>query len=433
MTRLGHASRRTFLGGALAATAALSSSALSGCARGTLTRAAPAGVVTMNNDNSTWEPGYAAASDVLEQRIGLELSVRAVPNTSNYQQVVRMSAQTDSTTDIIKWWNGFRLTDIARNGLLTELDASWDRAEENGWVSPGLREQFSYQGHTYGVPLYKSYFAAFYSRSAFQRIGAEPPQTFEDLLSLCAELRDAGITPIGAGGATSWESLIWFQQLLGGLDPDFYQAVVDNSASYTDAPAQEAMQHWVQMYADNLFSPPDFDSSTTPALLKDGSLGLTLTGTWQANSFTQAGVGSDDVGLFLVPPVDPAVEPMAFVESGAFAVPTNAHKQQDGLAVTSEWLATEVQQAWVDFLGDTSANPDAVPTDSVVRELAEQTSRRPPRELLRYWEASPPVLVEGNVQDLSAFMVTPDRATARSTLQSMQDRSIAEWRAWENS
>ena len=35
---------------------------LGGCARGTETRAAPAGVVSLNNDNATWAPGNADAS-----------------------------------------------------------------------------------------------------------------------------------------------------------------------------------------------------------------------------------------------------------------------------------------------------------------------------------------------------------------------------------
>src|SRR5690625_1304285 len=98
---------------ALALTSATGVSALAGCARGTLTRPAPEDVITLNNDNTTWTPGYNAASDILETRIGLSLQPRAIADTSNYQQVVRMSAHTDATTDIIKWWNGYRLRDIA--------------------------------------------------------------------------------------------------------------------------------------------------------------------------------------------------------------------------------------------------------------------------------------------------------------------------------
>lgn len=424
-------SRRTLLGGTLGGAAALSG--LTGCARGTLTRPAAPGTVTFNNDNSTWQPGYTDASAVLADRIGLELAVRAIPNVSNYQQVVRMSAQTDSTTDLFKWWNGYRLRDIARSDLLVDLSPAWDRAEGEGWVDPQLRESFSLDGRAFGVPLYRSYFAAFYSRAALDRVGASVPGTFEQLRDLCAELRDDGVTPVLAGGASSWESLMWFQQLVGGLDPDYYEAVTAGRASYTDDVAQEAMQLWSGMYAEGFFSAADADSSAAPNRLQEGTAGLTLAGTWSANSYSQAGVTSDDVGVFLVPPPNPDVGDYAFVESGAIAVPVNAHKTEDALALAGEWLATDVQQAWVDFLGDTSANPGALPRGSVVSDFAQQMAQADPRQLVRYWEASPPILIEGNVQDLSAFMVGPTESGGRAALVSMQSRAESEWLAWSNS
>jgi multiple sugar transport system substrate-binding protein len=89
-----------------------------------------------------------------------------------------------------------------------------------------------------------------------------------------------------------------------------------------------------------------------------------------------------------------------------------------------------VQQAWVDQLGDASANPAALPTGSIVGDLAHDVARVRPREVTRYWEASPPVLVEGNVRDLSSFMVTPTVDNGIAMLRTMQDRADAEWKAW---
>lgn len=396
-----------------------------------MTKPAGPGVITFNNDNSTWEPGYQAAAKVLKERTGFGLQVRAIPNVSNYQQVVRMSAQTDSTTDLIKWWNGYRLQDIVRGDILTDLTPAWEQAESEGWVTPSLRDSFSLEGKAYGVPLYKSYFAMFYSKKAFAKHGVEPPKTFDDLLDIARTFRDAGMVPISAGGASSWESLIWFQQLVAGLDPDFYQAVCSNRARFTDPTAQDAMALWASMYEDKLFSAPDVESTGNPGLLQSGDLGMTLGATWSANEYSSAKVGTDDVGMFLVPPANPDAELTAFVESGAISVPANAHKRDDAVTVTNAWLATDVQQAWVDFLGDISANPNAVPRDSVITPFAEEMVANPPRELTRYWEASPPVLVEGNVLDLSAFMVNPTTDNAKETLQAMQDRADQEWKVWD--
>ncbi len=404
--------------------------AVVGCSRGTLTQPAPAGVVTLNNDNPTWAPGLESASGVLQERVGVELQIRANANTSNYQQIVRTSALTDATTDLVKWWNGYRLHELVHGDVLTDLSQAWDRAEREGWVDHELRASFSEGGVPYGMPLYRSYFAMFYSKQVFDQHGLQPPETFPEFLDIARTLRDANVVPIAATGASSWESLTWFQQLVAGIDPDFYEAVTEGQAKFTDPVAEQAMELWVEMYADQLFSSPDIDGSGIAVQLADGSCGMSLSGTWLANSFRTAGVGPSDVGVFLVPPVDPAAEESVFVESGALCVPANAHKHDQALEVAEHWLSTDVQQAWIDFLADVSANPSAIPTDSVVTDFAQEMRGRSPRQLIRYWEASPPALIEGNVQDLSSFMVTPTQANAGRTLASMQERSEREWEVW---
>jgi multiple sugar transport system substrate-binding protein len=42
------------------------------------------------------------------------------------------------------------------------------------------------------------------------------------------------------------------------------------------------------------------------------------------------------------------------------------------------------------------------------------------------------VLIEGNVQDLSAFMINPTAANASRTLSSMQRRADKEWKVWRS-
>ena len=401
-----------------------------GCARGTYTQPAPGNVLTLNNDVATWSDAYDAASAALERRVGYRLAVRAVPNQSTYQQIVRMSAQTDATTDLFKWWNGYRLQDIARGGIVTDLSAAWDHAEAEGWVDPAMRAPFTFEGRPYALPLYKTYYPMFFSRRAFATAGVSVPTTFAELLDVARTLRDAGITPIGATGATSWESIIWFTQLLIGHGPDYYEDVTAGRASYLDDTAVSAMELWARMYGEGLFSGPDIDVQGYPGMFADGTLGMTLGGTFNVNSYTAAGLGAADVGLFLVPPADPAAGPAVVVESAALCVSADAHKHEQAMAAADAWLATEVQQPWVDQLGDASANPAALPTGSVVVDLAKDVARVRPREVTRYWEASPPVLVEGNVRDLSAFMVSPTVDNGIATLRTMQDRADDEWKAW---
>ncbi|GAB3185567.1 extracellular solute-binding protein [Nesterenkonia halophila] len=419
-------SRRTLLGTAGTAGAAV---LLAGCARGTLTRAAPGPDVTLSNDNPTWAPGLTDAGDLLREHTGHGISVRATPDVSSYQQIVRTSARTDSTTDLVKWWNGYRLRDVARSGIFADLSTIWDEAEAQQWVDPTMRETFSAEGTPYAIPLHQSYYAMFYSRPVFEKLGLEPPATWDDFLAVAEELKADGVTPIASGGTSTWEAIIWFQQLVNGIDPDFYTDLTEGRASYLDDVAVEAMEVWGRLYERGFFSPPDFSVPEAPGRFDEGTVGMNLYGTWNANTYVQAGLG-DIFGLYMVPPVEPSAPPTIVTESGAIAVADNAHKRDEALEVLASWLRTDVQQIWVDFLNDLSANPDALPSVPAVQDLAAAVAETEPRLATRYWEASPPVMVEGNVKELGAFMASPSTRTARATLRRMQKRAEDEWKKW---
>jgi multiple sugar transport system substrate-binding protein len=404
--------------------------ALAGCARGSSTRPAAAGYVTLDSDNGTWGPGWAAASKPLKASTGYALQPRSVPNVGNYQQIVRMSSQTGATTDLVKWWNGYRLQDLARGDVLSPLDDAWDQAIERGWVDGSLRKSFQYAGRTFGMPLYKSYYPVFYDKGTFSRLGLDVPTTWDEFIAVAKRLKEASVVPITAPGASTWESLIWFQQLVAGLDPTFYQDLTNGRASYSDATARDALDVWAGMYADGLFSPPDAQTTTIPGLVDKQQFGMYVYGTFTINALLAAGVTGRQMGLFMLPPVRSSARPSIFIESGALCVPSNAHKRDAALRVAGDWLSAPVQQGWVDFLGDTSPNPRVLPERSFVSDIAAIVQKDRPLELTRYWEASPPALVEANVQSLGSFMVHPTPRNAVSTLAEMQRKAVTEWKTW---
>ncbi|WP_329454181.1 ABC transporter substrate-binding protein [Streptomyces sp. NBC_01497] len=397
-----------------------------------MSRPAPSDVLSLFNDNPSWAPGFQDAGRQLLRRAGYRLAPRAVPNVSNYQQIVRMSAQTDSSADLIKWWNGYRLRDIARAGLLADVSGAWDEAERRGWCEdPALRESFTSDGRQYGVPLYKSYYAVFYSKPLFARLGVGVPATWQEFLHIVDLTHARGITPIASGGATTWESSIWFQQLVNGLDHRFYLDLTAGKRSYTDAECRQAMALWSDLYRRGAFSSPDVSAADLPGSFTKGRTAMFLYGTWDTGAFLDAGVKDADLGAFLLPP-PPGGDRSVLVESGVLAVSANAHKRGAAVEAARAWLDPAVQKAWTGFLRDTSADPAVLPDVGAVRQVAAQVRAERPAQAVRYWEASPPVLIEGNVQDLSAFMIQPTAARATQTLQSMQRRAEKEWKAWKS-
>ncbi|HEU5130293.1 MAG TPA: extracellular solute-binding protein [Glycomyces sp.] len=404
---------------------------LASCSQGSSSGGQSSDVVTLNGDRADFTDAYGLAGAELEAITGYAIEPRNVPSTENYQQVVRSSLQTDSTTDLVKWWNGYRLQDLARSGGLADLSGQWDSAVDQGWVNPETRDSFSYDGKVYGIPMYKSYWVVFYNTGVFDQVGIAPPATWDEFEENNAKLRDAGVTPLFATQEAGWTSSIWFAEILSKLDPVFYADLMVGEAKYTDEPAQEAMRIWSGMYAEGYFTAADVAWDSEPSLLAKGEVAQVPMGTWRNGTFAEAGLGEADYSAFLLPTVHPDTAPSVIVESGSISVAENAPNKEAALETMANWLAPEVQQPWVDNIKDTSANPQVTTDDPILETVLEAVGAQEPTELVRYWEASPPALIEGGVQYLGAFMADPSESNIMPTLENLQTLADDEWAQWD--
>ena len=412
--------------------------ALGACSQGSASGGSEAGssggptMLTLNGDRADFTDAYEVAGQALQGIGDAGIDPRNVPSTENYQQVIRSSLQTSSTTDLVKWWNGYRLQELARSGGLADLTPQWDAAVEKGWVRPGTKDSFAYDGKVYAMPMYKSYWVMFYNKDAFEKAGITPPKTWAEFMSNNEKLKSSGSTPLFGTQEPGWTSFIWFAEILSKLDPAFYAKLMAGEAKYTDEPARQAMTIWADMYAKGYFTKPDVAWDSEPALLKKGAVAQVPMGTWRNGLFIENGMKPDDYGAYLLPMVDSSSPQSVIVESGILAVAEKAPQKDAAVKAMGDWLNPAVQGPWVNTIKDTSANPGVVTDDAVLTSVSEQVSAAKPTELVRYWEASPPALIEGGVQILATFMVKPTEANIDPTLQKMQDLADSEWAKWKS-
>ncbi|MGV8851462.1 MAG: ABC transporter substrate-binding protein [Rhodoglobus sp.] len=408
---------------------------LGACATGSAAGGGQAqdGVVTLNGDRADFVDGFTAAGIELEAAGASTIEPRNVPSTENYQQVIRSSLKTSSTTDLLKWWSGYRLQDLARSGGLANLDSAWDTAVENGWVNPETKSSFSYDGTVYGIPMYKSYWVIYYNKNVFAEVGITPPATWDEFMSNNEKIKAAGVAPMFATQEAGWTSFIWFEEILSKLDPEFYVKLMNGEASYTDAPAQEALEIWSDLYAKGYFTAPDVAWDNEPALFQEGAVAQVPMGTWRNGTFVANGMTEKDYGAYILPVIKEGVAPSVITESGVIAVAEKAPNKDEAIRTMSEWLNPDVQDVWVNSIKDTSANPNVVTNDPTLTSVTEQVAEIAPIELERYWEASPPALIETAVQHLGAFMVNPSKDNILPTLEKMQAIADTEWAKWRES
>lgn len=412
-------------------TVAAASLLLAACAQGSQTATGDADAVSYIGDEAAILPQLEAAADVIDSEVGVSFAPRTVQSTENYQQVIRSSLSSDSTTDLLKWWNGYRVQELARGGGLADLTEAWDEAVDNGWINDDTRDGFSYEGRVYGIPFDKSYWTVYYNKNVFDDLGLNVPADWDEFESNAQTIADAGITPFFATIEPGWTSFIWFEEFVSKLDPDFYVDLTNGDASYTDDVAQEAMDIWADFYERGFFTPADTPWDNEVPMLASGSVAMTVAGSWRNGSFAASDLTSEDYGSFVLPTIEPGTEQTVIAESGIITAAERGANLDGARQWLTQLLSPDAQAALVAESKGLSPNPEVSSDDPVLNSIREEVLSGEMRELTRYWEASPPALIEGNVQDLAAFMADPAPQNISSTLQAMQSRAEAEWASWE--
>ncbi len=423
-------SRRTLVKGGLALGAASPAIAAFLAAGPGAGRAAAQGTTTLrfSHDKAPWDEFYQEMGQMSAEAIGVGLEVTPFSDTTSYQQTILSSLPTDDAPDVFTWWSGFRMEDLYASGNLLDVTSVWEAAVPAGNLPESLAAAFTFDGKQYGVPNHVSYWPTFYNTRVFDENGLTPPTTWDELMAAAETLKGAGVTPFYATIDGRWPSFIWFEELLIRTDPDFYNELVQGRKSYTDPVVVGAMETWKTLFDNEYFTALDIPMDSNAAgMFANGEIAMFQIGTWFQQQFIDAGMTpGEDFDAFVLPNLNPDLaEKVIVVESGPFAIPTNAANAEASLEFFNWWVSPEAQSAWAEKLGDAPANPKAQSTNPILAGLISTLGEQQYRFMQRYWEASPPPIVEAAVDELGRFMLNPGEY--QSVLETIEGLAQAEW------
>lgn len=148
------------------------------------------------------------------------------------------------------------LREYVQTGQIADLSAMW-RSE--GWDQAfpnALKRAVSFDGKPYFVPQAIQWNPIFYQKSIFNQVGLDVPTTWEEVLSACEALSEAGFVPFVIS-ANGWHPPVarWFSILNLRLNgPQFHEQVMRGEVSFTDARIREVFEYWSEMFAHNCFA-----------------------------------------------------------------------------------------------------------------------------------------------------------------------------------
>ncbi len=380
------------------------------------------------HDKSPWQDYFVEMSALAEEQIQIAWEPIPYSDTTSYQQVINSSISTSDAPDIFTWWSGYRMEDMYKSGNLLDVSDIWQAAIEAGDLPESLSAAFTFDGKQYGVPQSASYWVMYYNKQVFADNGLEVPTTWDEMMSHAETLKGAGVIPFYQTIDGRWPAFIWWEEFLIRQDPQFYVDLCEGRAKYTDPTAVQALEVWKGMIDNEYFTEVDIPmDENVVAMFQAGEVAMIPLGTWFQQMFIAAAmVPGEDYDAFIMPNVNPELgRNVAIVEAGSLCIPASPPNVEASRALAAWWETPEAHSAWTALLGDAGANPKVQHENPVLNNVVTTLSDGSYELIQRYWEATPPAIVENAVDELARFMLNPGEG--QSVLEAIQQIADEEW------
>ena len=232
-----------------------------------------------------------------------------------YKTKIKTAIGAGQAPTIIWGWGGGGLRSYVHANQVEDL-TSW--FEQNAAVKdrlfPSSFGAATINGKVYAMPAETVQpIVLYWNKKLFEKVGAQPPQSWGDIMSLVPKFNDAGVAPISLGGQSRWTNMMWLEFLfdrIGG--PEVFQAVFDGEKDAWNNPASiEGLTKAQELIKANGFikgfSSITADSNADQALLYTGKAAMMLHGTWTYGNMAKAGgdfVSGGSLGYMNFPAVE---------------------------------------------------------------------------------------------------------------------------------
>jgi raffinose/stachyose/melibiose transport system substrate-binding protein len=232
-----------------------------------------------------------------------------------YKTKIKTAIGAGQAPTIIWGWGGGGLRSYVQASQVDDL-TSWfaENAAVKDRLFPSSFGAATIDGKIYAMPAETVQpIVLFWNKQVFEKVGAQPPQSWGDIMSLVPKFNNAGVAPISLGGQSRWTNMMWLEFLfdrIGGTE--VFQAVFDGEkGAWSNPAAIEGLTKAQELIKAGGFvkgfSSITADSNADQALLYTGKAAMMLHGTWTYGSMSEEGgdfVSGGNLGWMNFPGVD---------------------------------------------------------------------------------------------------------------------------------
>lgn len=127
-------------------------------------------------------------------------------NLEEYDTKLNALIAGNKTPDVFICNPGPNLTQYVDAGVAADLTDILTNQEKEWYdtFTEGIFERITYEGKIMAVPTNFAAACVFYNTEIFEKAGVQVPTTYDELLTVCQKIKDAGYTPISCSAGTTW-------------------------------------------------------------------------------------------------------------------------------------------------------------------------------------------------------------------------------------
>ncbi|MBM6401407.1 extracellular solute-binding protein [Phycicoccus sonneratiae] len=281
-----------------------------------------------------------------------------------YKQKVKTALGAGQAPTILWGWGGGGLKSWVDAGQVDDLtDFFSQNAALKDRIFPSSFGAATVDGKVYALPCETvTPIVLYWNKKVFDKVGAQPPQSWGDILDLVPKFNAAGIAPFSLGGQSRWTNMMWLEFLfdrIGG--PEVFQAVFDGEKDAWSNPAAiQALTEMQKLIKANGFvkgfASITADSNADQALLYTGKAAMMVHGAWTYGGMKNDGgdfVSSGGLGYMNFPGVDGGKgDPSDSVGNPAQYLSISSKASADEKKAAMDFLAKsqftdEMLKAWI--------------------------------------------------------------------------------------
>jgi len=205
-----------------------------------------------------------------------------------YKAKIRTAVGAGQAPTLIFGWGGGILKSYSDAGQVDDL-TSWlnensalkDKFLPSTWKAATIDKKIYAVPSTTTAPI-----VLYYNKTLFDKAGAQPPATWDDVMKLVEVFNSQGVAPFALGGQSKWTSMMWLEYLLDRIGgPEVFDAIYANkSDAWADPAVISTCQKIQELVKANGFikgfSSIAADTNADQALLFTGKAAMMLHGAW---------------------------------------------------------------------------------------------------------------------------------------------------------